>query len=522
MKKLLFLLLLLSINLLAFSQLDTVFVGTTPNDHTGDPLRTAFIKTMDNFYYHEGRLDDTINFDNVMVAWLGFYNVKDYGAVGDSITDDTDAIQTAVDAVPEEGGTVYFPQGIYRIEGTIHITTPVHLLGVPVMSMIFSQPPSADYWYNAGSVLMSKGSAKAMIDINTGRGAGSVEHRGSVIEYLHFYDEKDYNDTLVVIRMTNYAKVNNCIFTEGAVGLKVDALVEDASWIDVTGNHFRNNNVSIWSTANASAADVPITHIYGGSFHVKDNQTGIRTEKSGFTTITNLKMDVRGTHCIGIDWGAIQKGGIGGSITDVKFETEGDDSTCIAIRTRTGMLSITGVGIMGTTYGTGIWVKAGVSPVDPVEAVSMTTCTFSGLDYGLIVEDSTAGIQMVNGNFRSNISKFAIKLRPNSGSNQFHNIIIGDPFYTAISDSSTNTTWTNINYINGGTRRYYHIYPQETGALTDGAPTDAQLDTEFGFTAAQAGRGFRRTIRDTNGTGLLYIVESDGTNWFYITTVKAL
>jgi hypothetical protein len=60
MKKLLFLILLLSINVLAYSQLQTINVGTTPNDHTGDPLRTAFIKTNDNFDYHEGRLDDTI------------------------------------------------------------------------------------------------------------------------------------------------------------------------------------------------------------------------------------------------------------------------------------------------------------------------------------------------------------------------------------------------------------------------------------------------------------------------------
>ena len=44
---------------------------------------------------------------------------------------------------------------------------------------------------------MSKGAAKAMININTGRGAGSVEHRGPVIQYLHFYDVSGYNDTLV-------------------------------------------------------------------------------------------------------------------------------------------------------------------------------------------------------------------------------------------------------------------------------------------------------------------------------------
>lgn len=46
---------------------------------------------------------------------LGWVNVKhpDYGAVGDNATDDTAAITAAIDALPENGGTLYFPPGIY-------------------------------------------------------------------------------------------------------------------------------------------------------------------------------------------------------------------------------------------------------------------------------------------------------------------------------------------------------------------------------------------------------------------------
>lgn len=55
-------------------------------------------------------------------------NVRNYGAKGDGITNDTGAIQRANDAVANTGGTVHFPAGTYSAMG-IKQDSNVHFLG---------------------------------------------------------------------------------------------------------------------------------------------------------------------------------------------------------------------------------------------------------------------------------------------------------------------------------------------------------------------------------------------------------
>lgn len=66
------------------------------------------------------------------------------------------------------------------------------------------------------------------------------------------------------------------------------------------------------------------------------------------------------------------------------------------------------------------------------------------------------------------------------------------------------------------------IIPQISAALTDNTPTDTEIDTATGLTPATATAGFHCTIKDSNGTGLLYRIESDGTDWFYTVMTKAV
>jgi len=58
-----------------------------------------------------------------------FVSVKDFGAVGDGVTDDTAAIQAAIDAVGS-GGTLYFPAATYVVSSALtRNTNGMHIVG---------------------------------------------------------------------------------------------------------------------------------------------------------------------------------------------------------------------------------------------------------------------------------------------------------------------------------------------------------------------------------------------------------
>ena len=49
-----------------------------------------------------------------------FVSVKDFGAVGDGVTDDTQAINAAINSI--SSGVIYFPTGTYRISPVVYLT----------------------------------------------------------------------------------------------------------------------------------------------------------------------------------------------------------------------------------------------------------------------------------------------------------------------------------------------------------------------------------------------------------------
>lgn len=149
------------------------------------------------------------------------YNVKHtaFGAVGNGTTDDTAAIQAAINQVKASGGTVFFPAGRYRITSTLNIgtSTDAATYGVVLQGVRHTPfPGSAQiFWDGADggtllSVFDSFGGKIDSLDFSgitrATRGAGSnqSEHAGLLFHIRY--------GTASPSLATEHWSISNCSF----------------------------------------------------------------------------------------------------------------------------------------------------------------------------------------------------------------------------------------------------------------------------------------------------------------------
>jgi hypothetical protein len=100
-------------------------------------------------------------------------NVKDFGAVGDGVTDDTVAIQAAINAVPNNGGAVYLPSGRYRVTQTINVGNGTDsLLSTKNCISINGDGIGSYFGTSAGTEIFYDGVANEQLSVISFNGSG--------------------------------------------------------------------------------------------------------------------------------------------------------------------------------------------------------------------------------------------------------------------------------------------------------------------------------------------------------------
>jgi hypothetical protein len=120
-------------------------------------------------------------------------SVKLFGAVGDGVTDDTAAIQAAIDAFPTGNGTVYFPVGTYLVTETLLVAQHrVHLEGAGMHSTTIKFVPFANdtcIECHKGGVIIYQGSVRNLAFTSTDTtyakvGINVIDGSGYVVENI--------------------------------------------------------------------------------------------------------------------------------------------------------------------------------------------------------------------------------------------------------------------------------------------------------------------------------------------------
>lgn len=208
-------------------------------------------------------------------------NVKDFGAVGDGVTDDTTAIQNAIDAIPT-GGALYFPNGTYMISDIIQISTDNIYIDFSSAVLKFA----IDYSQTVGGDYSTYNIMFATHDCTNVTITNGVFEQGSFVGASQF---------IWIGLNTYYAKVDNCFMTgvpyTGTQSVAIQTRVEtygikiiNCTFVDCSGSVSMQGQSSLIDNCTAFITENQTTSVP----NVTDQAFGI--DGSIGCSITNCKV----------------------------------------------------------------------------------------------------------------------------------------------------------------------------------------------------------------------------------------
>ena len=211
---------------------------------------------------------------------LSFYmpTVKAYGAKGDGVTDDTVAIQKAIDA--NVNGAIAFPPGTYLISDTIKIDQRIalHFYGATIkatktMSAMFY----TDSWNFESSLktIAMIGDGASCLDLNNNASVG-IRASGLV---LQTFSMNNLPDNAIGIKIDGISKIANIIMTNkisttGTIGIQFDVT-------DCRLQHFVPVNIEKGIVVNQGSTYITDYHPWSVIMPMTNRTVGIQVNNSG-------------------------------------------------------------------------------------------------------------------------------------------------------------------------------------------------------------------------------------------------
>jgi hypothetical protein len=124
-------------------------------------------------------------------------SVTSFGASGDGVTDDTDALQAALDSIPAEGGVIFLPAGTYLVpNGGLTCAAPVTIVGA-----------GAGTYESGGSRLVSTNPTGTLLTLSS---------PGAVVEGVNFRYMGTVRPTAgagLLCTDFDWGRIERCMFT---------------------------------------------------------------------------------------------------------------------------------------------------------------------------------------------------------------------------------------------------------------------------------------------------------------------
>lgn len=231
-------------------------------------------------------------------------SVKDFGAVGDGTTDDTAAIQNAINSLPlnpagdgilsplgyANGGTIYIPRGRYKVSSTLTLRRGVRITGE-------GRESSQLISYTAGSVLKYLDSGRYVQDeivvenLSIWQDASVASTSGAAIE-VSFGSVSPPSTNLVC---------RNLIINGGYRGVMLGAGI----WSSMDNCNVSNcvtNGVEIQLTNGAQSAPTTST-TFKNCYSSSNGAAGFRINGASYTSLVGCASDSNGTYGYYLDAG---------------------------------------------------------------------------------------------------------------------------------------------------------------------------------------------------------------------------